>query len=215
MRKSPLISFRLSSAWLLSIVVLCAAGLWLGQQWHDYPPVARAETAATNTEMNAKIGVIDLAAVMQRIPELRAELTELQSDVQRAQSQFQKRQSELLSLQKELQTLSPESQEFQQRQQTLQQQMSQLQMEMQLQQQQFFERERKAYLSALGRIDEAVQKVARAKGLIIVLKQSRPPAATSNPQELLSYLAREVIWAEPNLDITDDVIRELLGPLQK
>ncbi|MBC7353170.1 MAG: OmpH family outer membrane protein [Thermogutta sp.] len=215
MRKSPWNSFRLSSVWLLSILVLCAGGWWLGYHWHDFPPAARAEGAAADTQVDARIGVIDLPAVMQRIPELRAELTELQSDVQRAQSQFQKRQSELLSLQKELQTLSPESQEFQQRQQTLQQQMSQLQTEMQLQQQQFFERERKAYLSALGRIDEAVQKVARAKGLVIVLKQSRPPAATSNPQELLSYLAREVIWAEPQLDITDDVIRELLGPVQK
>ncbi|ASV75066.1 hypothetical protein THTE_2464 [Thermogutta terrifontis] len=215
MRKSVWIAFRANPVWLLSILAFCAGGWWLGYHWHDFPPVARAETAATDTRMNARIGVIDLPAVMQRIPEFRAELTELQSDVQRAQSQFQKRQSELLSLQKELQTLPPESQEFQQRQQTLQQQMSQLQTEMQLQQQQFFERERKAYLSAFGRIDEAVQKVARAKGLVIVLRQSRPPAATSNPQELLAYLAREVIWAEPDLDITDDVVRELLGPLQK
>lgn len=197
------------------IVVVLGAGVGV---WGMTRAVASRDQSSSSEEKGASperrditVGVVDLTTILQRIPELRAELAALQNDVQRAQSQFQKRQSELLVFQRELQTLTPGSPEFEKHQESLKQQLGKLQTEMQLQQQQFFDRERQAYLQAFERIEKAVQEVARKKGLILILRRTRPPTASATPQELLGFVSREVIWAEDALDITEEVTKRLLG----
>lgn len=213
MRKTWLEYVRRLTGLGILVILGVAVGIWdmtrvAASREHALPGEGKSETVG---QRDVAVGVVELSAILQRIPELRAELAALQSDVQRAQAQFQKRQSDLLAFQRELQTLAPGSPEFERHQESLKQQLTQLQTEMQIQQQQFFDRERQAYLQAFEKIEKAIAEVARKKGLVLVLRRTHAPAATATPQELLGFVSREVIWCEDQLDITEEVTRKLLG----
>lgn len=179
------------------------------------PGSSRAnESAPSQPPAGLPIGVVDVGTALQALPDFATNLTALQGDVERARSHFQERQNALLEEQKKLQALSPESIEFRTKQTELQQQVLQLQTEFQLQQQQIVDRERKLYLSAYRQVEEAVRSTAQERGLLLVLRSTREPSS-GGPQETAGYLAKEVVWADPSIDITQAVVARLKGEAKK
>ena len=154
------------------------------------------------------IAVIDVATVLENLPQFRSEQMVLRADVERARSHFQERQNALVQQQQELQKVSPDTPDYKEKIARLQQEISQLQTEFQLQQQEFFNRERQLLLGAYKQIEQAVDQIARERGFVLVLRTSREPSS-NNPQELLSYLGREVVWADATIDITKDVVAKI------
>lgn len=154
------------------------------------------------------IAVIDVATVLENLPQFRSEQMVLRADVERARSHFQERQNALVQQQQELQKVSPDTPDYKEKIARLQQEISQLQTEFQLQQQEFFNRERQLLLGAYKQIEGAVDQIARERGFVLVLRTSREPSS-NNPQELLSYLGREVVWADATIDITKDVVAKI------
>lgn len=154
------------------------------------------------------IAVIDVATVLENLPQFRSEQMVLRADVERARSHFQERQNTLVQQQQELQKVSPDTLDYKEKIARLQQEISQLQTEFQLQQQEFFNRERQLLLGAYKQIEGAVDQIARERGFVLVLRTSREPSS-NNPQELLSYLGREVVWADATIDITKDVVAKI------
>ncbi|MGQ9503935.1 MAG: OmpH family outer membrane protein [Thermogutta sp.] len=154
------------------------------------------------------VAVVDLGMVLESLPQFRSEQVALRADMERARSHFQNRQNVLLQQQQEMHKLSPETPEYREKMAELQQQINQLQTEFQLQQQEFYNRERQLLLGAYRQASQVVEQIAKERGLILVLRTAREPTGGS-PQELLSYLGKEVIWADPQIDITQAVIVKL------
>jgi len=160
------------------------------------------------------IAVVDLAAVLENLPQFRNEQMALRMDVERARSHFQERQNVLVQQQQDLQKLSPDTADYKEKIAALQQQIGQLQTEFQLQQQEFYNRERQLLLGAYKQVERVVEEIARERGLMLVLRTTREPMG-GNPQELIGYLGKEVIWAESRIDITKDVIARIRGSQPK
>lgn len=154
------------------------------------------------------IAVVDLGTVLENLPQFRNEQIALRADVERARSHFQSRQNALVQQQQDLQKISPDAPDYREKIAALQQQINQLQTEFQLQQQEFYNRERQLLLGAYRQASQVVEEIAQKRGFMLVLRTSREPA-NGNPQELLSYLGKEVIWSDPQIDITQAVIAKI------
>jgi Skp family chaperone for outer membrane proteins len=79
----------------------------------------------------------------------------------------------------------------------------------------------RALLAAYDDADVAIAKVAKARGLLLVVRQhdlGKPPAdAAKLPTDALDerltlHERRGLLWADDGLDITADVVRELMVP---
>ena len=58
-------------------------------------------------------------------------------------------------------------------------------------------------------IQDTVAALAKAKGLTYVVKVSPGPQSDSEPNEVLAFLNRSVVYADPRNDLTEEVIRNL------
>lgn len=203
---------KISPTRLLMVVALCTVVIgWLvsipsplGVAQEEKPDLPEPRS----TCQPCPIAVIDVATVLENLPQFRSDQMALRADVERARSHFQERQNALVQQQQALQKVSPDAPDYKEKMARLQQEISQLQTEFQLQQQEFFNRERQLLLGAYKQMERAVAEIARERGLVLVLRTSREPTS-GNPQELLSYLGREVIWADATIDITKDVVAKI------
>lgn len=196
---------------LIVLLLACSAAiLWFavtpsrGELGSEKKPPAGEST----TTPKWPIAVVDLGMVLENLPQFRNEQMTLRADVERARSHFQNRQNVLVQQQQDLQKASPDDPGYREKIAALQQQINQLQTEFQIQQQEFYNRERQLLLGAYRQAAQAIEEIARERGFVLVLRTAREPTS-GNPQELLSYLGKEVIWSDPQIDITQAVIAKI------
>ncbi|GAB4131479.1 OmpH/Skp family outer membrane protein [Thermopirellula anaerolimosa] len=177
----------------------------------DGPDDARvSQTAAESVPASPSlVAILDVTAVMNEMPELRETRAAIQSDFQRAQAQFQKRQQELMQRRQELQGKTAEDPALREEMEKLGRELEQFQAEIQLQQRELLAREGKALMEAYARLNAAVGKYCAEHKIAIVLRSTGQPANAANPQEVLAYVNRDVVWAQGGLDITP-AIRSML-----
>ncbi len=203
---------KISPTRLLMVVALCAVVICSLVSMPSPLRAAQEEKPELpeprSTSQPCPIAVIDVATVLENMPQFRSDQMALRADVERARSHFQERQNALVQQQQELQKASPDAPDYKEKMARLQQEISRLQTEFQLQQQEFFNRERQLLLGVYKQMERAVEEIARERGLVLVLRTSREPTG-GTPQELLSYLGREVIWADATIDITKDVVAKI------
>lgn len=202
---------RVSSIRLIVLLLACMAGVCWFVAAPSRGELGSQETLPAGENKTAPawpIAVVDLGMVLENLPQFRNEQMVLRADVERARSHFQNRQKALVEQQQDLQKVSPDAPEYREKIAALQQQINQLQTEFQLQQQEFYNRERQLLLGAYRQASQIVEGIARERGLILVLRTAREPT-NGNPQELLSYLGKEVIWSDSQIDITQAVIARI------
>ncbi|GEM_PF-6356478 len=156
------------------------------------------------------VAVLDVTALLNEMPELRETRVAIQADAQRVQTQLQKRQQELLQRRQELQEKASDDPSLREEMRKLAEELQQFQAEVQLQQRELVTREGKALMEASSRLNDVVANYCKENGIRLVLRQVGRPAAVANPQDLLGYVNREVVWAESGIDITP-AIKEILA----
>lgn len=169
---------------------------------------AAAEPAAA---ASGTVAVLDVTAVMNEMPELRETRAAIQADIQRAQAQFQKRQQELARRRQELQEKSASDPSVREEMEKLGRELEQFQAEIQLQQRELLGREGKALIEAYARLNAAVGEYCKERGIALVLRSTGQPAGAANPQEVLAYVNREVVWSQDGLDITPAIKSIVIG----
>lgn len=169
---------------------------------------AAAEPAAA---LSGTVAVLDVTAVMNEMPELRETRAAIQADFQRAQAQFQKRQQELVQRRQELQEKSASDPSVREEMEKLGRELEQFQAEIQLQQRELLAREGKALMEAYARLNAAVGHYCKEHGITLVLRSTGRPAGAANPQEVLAYVNREVVWSQDGLDITPAIKSIVIG----
>lgn len=186
------------------------ADAWYGSDRRTDATVfpAAVEPAAS---LPGTVAVLDVTAVMNEMPELRETRAAIQADFQRAQAQFQKRQQELVQRRQELQEKSASDPSLREEMEKLGRELEQFQAEIQLQQRELLAREGKALMEAYARLNAAVGAYCKERGIALVLRGTARPANAANPQEVLAYVNREVVWSQDGLDITPAIKSIVIG----
>lgn len=77
----------------------------------------------------------------------------------------------------------------------------------------FLRRESDIYSTIYSEVTDVVEALAKHNGIHLVLRL-KDEGEQNNPQVVLQTIAREVVYAHPNLDITEVVVAELNQRLQ-
>ena len=82
----------------------------------------------------------------------------------------------------------------------------------QLQKKDFMEREAKVYLQVYSEIEKAVEQFAREHRIAVVHRFDGEPVDNSDRNQILRGITKPIVYLEPGIDITPDVLKMLNGP---
>ncbi len=155
------------------------------------------------------VGIVNLDRVFKAHKPFQDKLDALKQEAKDLDDKFKVRQAEFETVVKNLQKAAPGSPENQR----LQQQAGKLQGELQqfaaTERANLQKKEATLYIGFYKQIEPEISKVAKAKGLKLVLKdQESSLDENQGVNELLKALNRSILYQE-GLDITDDVVKAL------
>lgn len=167
--------------------------------------------SASTPPLGASIGSIDTEAVIRESEPLKAVRDTIRADADRAQVEHTRLKNRLARLEeaRRLKTIKsdPVRQEDLERELlTMTKEFEQATADARAS---LAKRENDALRAAYHEIQEVVAGVAKARGLIYVVRISRESIDEADSNAVLKALAHSVVYADPRADITQDVIREL------
>jgi Skp family chaperone for outer membrane proteins len=81
----------------------------------------------------------------------------------------------------------------------------------QLQKKDFMDREASVYMQVYGEIERAVSQFAREHGIAVVHRFDGEPVDTGDRNRILGTITKPIVYYDPQIDITPDVLRMLNG----
>ena len=84
-----------------------------------------------------------------------------------------------------------------------------LQVQVQLQKNEFLQREAKIYHNVYQEIWQATDYFCKQNRIDMVLRFNGEAVDVNRPDSVLTYINKPVVWYDPGLDITDQILQEL------
>jgi outer membrane protein len=149
--------------------------------------------SAAPARAEVKIGYVNLQRALNEVDEGRAAKARLKSEFEQKQKQLDDKQTEFQKLrtefEKQVGVLSEDARK--QREEDLNRRFVELQTTFQQLQKELTEREREATRGIFDRMGTIIREIAEAEGYTMILEQ-----------------ADAVLWAQPSLDLTNELIRK-------
>ena len=177
---------------------------------------AAGGAAATAPALPHKIALIDMAKVFQEYKKFTALRDSLKLEIDQSEAKAKQMAAQLSQLDAELKqlqsdgTLKPTSAEFQDKEKALTEKAAELQTFRKQAQREFLEREAGMYKTIYLEATTMVGQYAKHKGYTMVLRFNKDDVDSSeNPQEILQRMNRQVVFHQPQDDITEAIIGSL------
>ncbi len=169
--------------------------------------------AQTPQAQTTAIAVVDIDHVLDNHPTFIAQMEAMKAEYQKTMEEFEARRKKLASEAEQLNgALSPDSAEFKQKQESLVGQDSKMRLDVINKEKEFGERQAKLILDTYNQIVGAVTGAATYYKYDLVVRYSRKQISNMNPkkpQTVPMGLDREVIYFNPQHDLTDTVVAML------
>jgi len=157
----------------------------------------------------AAIGTIDMDAVMKRYEKVQQVRQRFNADIKAERERRAKRQAQFEKLVSQMQRLAPGSADFIALENEITALKGQYETEREKAQSEFARREARTTAALYEEIQETVAALAKAKGLNYVVRVSPVPQSDSEPNEVVTAVNRSIVYADPEDDVTEEVIRIL------
>jgi outer membrane protein len=173
--------------------------------------VRKTNTSATAAAPipQAKIGAIDVEKVLKDYKKVKTSSEAIRAEVAAKQMQLSKLYQQGQALAKELEALEPESADAREHKNKMKQLQIQLEADKASAQEEFARKESEALSELYKEIQAMAAAVAHAKGLNFIVRISNEPVTASEPNSVMAAMARSIVYADPQVDITDFVIYHL------
>jgi RNA polymerase sigma factor (sigma-70 family) len=172
------------------------------------PPSDKAVVRSTSNPA-VEIGSVDIDAVLKRsawFQQAGRDLKDLAQDDQRRLKELQDELDRLTIKQNKFAAASPDHRALQDK---IAAHRHRSETQREEAQQELARREARVMSTLLEEIQTAITSVAKAKGLAYVVKVSPAVPTDTDPAAVQSALGRAVVYADPQTDITEDIIQEL------
>lgn len=164
------------------------------------------------------VAVVDMDHVLDNHPSFTAQMEAMKKEYQTTMEDFEARRKKMVSELEQLNSaLSPDSAEFKAKQESLVGQDSKLRLEVVNKEKEFGERQARLILDTYNQIVAGVTGAAQYYKYDHVVRYSRKQASQMNPKKPQSVMIgadREVIYFNPQHDLTDTVIAMLKRDVQ-
>ncbi|MDX2038581.1 MAG: OmpH family outer membrane protein [Isosphaeraceae bacterium] len=193
---------------LLGMVGLVAPSM--GQQDSRVRPAANAGTAPAAKPVGpAVIGTLDMDAVLRSYDKFKYQMEQTQAEALNRHNDLMKLATEAKSQSEMLSKLAPGSPDSKK----IEERITQLQAQFEAgrtQAQRDFERKDAELLATMyNDIQTMSAAVAKQRNMSFVIKYSATPASGTDPKTVEAALFRSVVYADPAVDVTADVIKWL------
>lgn len=157
----------------------------------------------------APVVLLDINAVFKGYRKMQDEMNRMKGDVERAE-QFVKQERDAIRSQAEkLQDFRKGTAEYKALEEELTKRQADLSFKVQMQKKEFLEKEAQIFFTIYQEVQQEVAYYASATGVSMVLRSTGAQADIQNPQEVLAFINRDIVWNAQQLDITNYILERL------
>lgn len=157
----------------------------------------------------AIVGTIDLDAVFKGYEKVKFSDEEFKSQAMAKQRELTQLGGQIKSSMDKMNQLAPGSPDFKKQDDEVTQLKARHEALRQQAEKEFALREAEILGTLYKEIQDMTSRVARYRGMTYVLRASNEPVSANNPNLVMASMARAVVYSDPRVDITQDVINYL------
>jgi len=179
---------------------------------------AHAQATARSPQAAPQIVLLDVSAVFKNHRRMQAMMDDMKKDVERAEQEVKAQRDAIRNLAERLKDFRKGTADYRAIEEELTQKQADLSVRVQLQKKEFLQREAKIFYTVYQEIQQELAYYASATGVTMVVRTSSEQPDVENPQEVLAYLNRDVVWNARQIDITNYIIdrfNKRYGPSQQ
>ncbi len=179
------------------------------------PPSANAETSTPplQSQLVGSIGIVDMDAVKNSYKGYSDFRKQLESRGSALTTQLKERRDEEARLMEQINAYTPGSKEWRKKQVEYQTKKQETASWQKLEQEALSRSEMENLVKIYDELSAGITELAKRRGLALVLRSRKPPSPETARLEarLQIHIGRELLHHGPQLDITKDVIKSLVG----
>jgi outer membrane protein len=157
-----------------------------------------------------RIALVDIAYIFKNYDKFTRLSEQMKEDVQIREKEIQQAQSELKTLMARRATFKPDSPDFKSLDEQIARRKAELELMADGARREFTQREAALYHQTYQEIELVIKRFAEDRNLSLVLRSSRDEAVSpSNPQDVIKEVSQQVLYAQPQMDITDTILAML------
>ncbi len=154
------------------------------------------------------IALIDVKFIFEKHARFKMMMDDLQADVERAEAQVQAERDAIKKLAERLENFRG-TPEYKAMEEEVAKRQSDLTVQIQLQRKEFLQREARIYYHVYQEILQELAYYCPQNGVDIVFRFSGDPVDVENPNSVLGYVNRPVVWYGKDRDITGIILESL------
>ena len=158
------------------------------------PPAAAAPVAPTAASAATHVAVIDVGYIFKN------------------HARFKQAMDKINGMMEQIKGFNPGTPEFKKLESEIAKAQGDFNVDAQLQKKEFMDREAKVYLSVYTEVEKAVEQFAREHRIAIVHRFDGDPVDNSDRNQILRGITKPIVYLEPGIDITPDVLKMLNTP---
>ena len=177
------------------------------------PPVAPAPVAPTTAAPATHVAVIDVGYVFKNHARFKAAMDRMKEEVMAAENTLKADRDRINGMMEQIKGFNPGTPEFKKLESEIAKAQGDFNVDAQLQKKEFMDREAKVYLSVYTEVEKAVEQFAREHRIAIVHRFDGDPVDNSDRNQILRGITKPIVYIEPGIDITPDVLKMLNAPV--
>lgn len=155
------------------------------------------------------VALVDVSYIFKNHHRFKASMNAMKAEVERAEAEVKKDREAILRLNEQLQGFRKGTPDYNAIDEDLTRRRTELGVRIQKQKKEFLQREATIYYNVYQEILREVDSYCAANGITMVLRFSGEAADVENPESVLAYINKPVVWYQKNTDITPYILDRL------
>jgi len=174
-------------------------------------PGGPARAAAPAVTPASHVAVIDVGYIFKNHARFKAEMDKMKDQVLAAENGLKAERDRINGLMEKLKGFNPGTPEYRQLEGEVAKAQGDFSVNAQLQKKDFMDREATVYHQVYSEVERAVAQFAREKGIAVVHRFDGDPVDTTDRNRILGSITRPIVFYDPQIDITPDILQMLNG----
>lgn len=193
---------------LLAMLAACVLVIGLVAVYSDaQPPAGRPPVAAARP--GPFLVLLDVPSVFKQHAGFKQMMNNMKASAQRDEEQLKAERDAIQKLTEMLKDFRRGSAEYKARAEEITKRQADLAVQLRLHQDEYRQREAAIFYKVYNDMLAVVDYYARANGISMVLKFNSETANLEEPESVVPFINRRVVWHAGNLDITQVILNEL------
>lgn len=201
--------------WAIAATIVLSLSLFAQSASAQSPQAAPGQPAAHSGAGQAlpgtRIALLDVNRIFKNHERFKAAMEGMKHNVEAAETDVRKQRDAITKLIEDLQMLKKGTPEYKELEEAIAKRQADLQVAVGLKKNEFVQREAENYNAVYQEILQEVNYFCRENAIDVVLRFNGEAADVEQPQSVLAFINRQVVWNTPGLDITDAVLQRLNG----